>query len=112
MNNIVSWISAAAAGALIVLLLNISPVARMGLAIELPSGWQHAPIGAYRDFSCSTRQPEGIPFAVKRPNQFQTCAFDTNKLGLLLNGVTGMGLGLLVGWYMEKRGARDRKSIK
>lgn len=112
MKDSLSWIFGAVTGVLFLLLLNISPLAHMGLGIELPGGWQNAPTSAYRDHSCNTRRVEGIPFATKRSNQFQTCAFDVNKLAILLNGATGAGLGLLAGLYTEKRHNRDRKSVK
>lgn len=90
------WIFAAVVGLSFVLLLNASPLSRLGVSVSLPSAWQNAPVSDYNDSSCQSRHPEGLPFAIKRPNKTQTCTFDINKLALLLNAGTGVIFGLLV----------------
>ncbi|HSX34455.1 MAG TPA: hypothetical protein VLF62_02310 [Candidatus Saccharimonadales bacterium] len=101
-SNLNTWILAAAAGLLLVLLINTSPLARLGITASLPGGWHNAPAAAYSDASCS-RKPEGIPFTFKRPNKTQTCSFDVNNLALLLNVSIGIGLGLAGAVIGEKR---------
>lgn len=89
--NLVTWILTALAGLILVLLLNTSPLARLGFAVELSDGWHNsANPNGYKDKACS-RHAEGIPFAFKRPSP---CNFDTNKSALVFNGLTGLGLGL------------------
>lgn len=100
--NFSMWIVAAIAGLILILLLNTSPLSRLGLTVELPIAWHNAPASVYNDTSCS-RHAEGIPFTFKRPNKTQTCTFDTNKLALLLNALVGVGLGLLGAFIGEKR---------
>jgi hypothetical protein len=100
--NFGAWIFAAVAGLFLILLLNTSPLSRLGTTVELPVAWHNAPAGAYSDKSCS-RHPEGIPFTFKRPNKTQTCTFDVNKFALLLNGLVGIGLGLFGALVSEKR---------
>ncbi|MET1032940.1 MAG: hypothetical protein ABWX94_00390 [Candidatus Saccharimonadales bacterium] len=90
--SFVIWLSAAGAGALLILLLNTTPLARIGLSLELPGGWVQ-PTAPRVNSSCKSRQAEGIPFAFKRSNKTQTCKFDTNKLGLVLNIAIGVAIG-------------------
>jgi hypothetical protein len=92
--NLATWIITALAGMILVLLLNTSPLARLGFAIDLPGGWHNgADPAGYKDKACS-RHTEGIPFAFKRPSAVQSCTFDTNKSALVFNGLTGLVLGL------------------
>jgi len=110
--NVNAWIIAATMGGLLVLLINISPVARFGLAVELPSAWQQAPVGAYQDLSCDSRHAEGMPFAFKRPNATQSCTFDTNRFALALNGAVGLVLGLVVASVGLKRYSNNKVNNK
>lgn len=101
--NFITWVFAGVAGIALLVLLNTSPLARVGLTIQLPGGWQSTVTSNYSDLSCNSRHSEGIPFAFKRPNKVQTCTFDTNKLGLLLNGMTGMAIGILAYAFASKK---------
>ena len=105
------WVIAGIAGILLVLLLNTSPLSRLGLTMELPFAWQSAATGSYKDAFCKDRHSEGIPFAFKRPNENQTCTFDTNKLALLLNGVIGAGLGLSCAFVGLKRSNKNKETL-
>lgn len=92
--NIITWIASALAGMTFVLLLNISPLARLGFTIELSDGWySRVDPNGYKVKACDYHA-EGLPFAFKRPSAIQDCTFDTNKTALLLNGLTGFGLGI------------------
>jgi|GEM_PF-3826478 len=98
-----TWVISGVAGILLVLLLNASPLSRLGITVELPFAWQSALAADYKDSHCKARNAEGIPFAFKRPNENQTCTFDTNKLALILNGTIGLGLGLGYAFASMKR---------
>lgn len=93
--SLATFLIAGVTGVLLLLLLNTSPLSRLGLTIELPVGWHSSiSVNDYKDSHCNDRHAEGLPFAFKRPNATQTCTFDTNKLALLLNGALGLGLGV------------------
>jgi len=100
--NLGTWIVMALGGLLLTFILNTTPLAHAGLAIELPFAWRDSPVSGYRDTSCS-RRLEGIPFAFKRPNEMQTCTFDINNFALLLNGFIGAGVTLSCVLISEKR---------
>ena len=110
MKNLSTWLLVAAAGLLSVLILNMSPLARMGLNIELPIGWQNAPAKSYNDASCPLARREGIPFALNRQHKDTTCLSDNNRLALLFNAVTGVAVALLSALIGEKRSTAQATS--
>jgi len=109
--NVFLWPLPILASAVFFLLLNTSPLSRLGLSIQLPNGWQAGPVSTYDDASCTSRHAEGIPFTFKRPNKNQSCTFDTNMLALLLNCVTGatLGFGYMLASNKKHRAHKDQE---
>lgn len=101
-----------AAGSIMLLLINTTPLSHLGLSIQLPMGWENASTGIYSDSSCSQRNAEGLPFAFKRPNSTESCSFDSNMFAFTLNVVLGAGIGLIYVITTERWGQKNERQQK
>jgi hypothetical protein len=93
MKNFSLWVFSALMGLLLIFLLNTSPLSKLGFGLEIPAGWETNAVRP--ETTCpDIRLPnEGIPFANER--QGTSCATDSNRYAVLMNGLSGIGMGLL-----------------
>ena len=100
MEKFLPWVASIATGLVFITLVNFSPLGHLGFAIALPSGWS----GTTGQYNCTGKfingcgdcgsQRDGIPFVVRR-QQTPTCFVQSNTIALLLDALTGAGIGVL-----------------
>lgn len=120
MQKFTLYIVSCVAGLIFILLLNASPLSRLGFGIQLPIGWQNAPIYLFHNCTleegsdpnknhCSVpcpdtiRHNQGIPFAFNRSNETNHCLSDYNEFAIMMNVFVGAATGILYIFIVNKR---------
>lgn len=114
------------ASVVFVFLLNASPVAKLGIGVQLPFGWHYAtvqkssnctleelnsPDGDDCAHGCSNAKSvaDGLPFVVSRNNQFDECQNDSNTAATILNYVVGVAIGVSAILLIDRRWQQPTK---
>lgn len=109
------WTGCILIGYTAILLLNSTEIAKMGHGLTLPFGWQNPPVQTYSNcsqeeqftnpvkYNCAptctaqTKFSNSLPFSTSRPSASDFCGSDQNYIAALLNFMTGIVLGALIG---------------